>query len=70
MSEKELLENLMQIDNVLARCVNPALNRADHDGIRQIMSVIVQRIKLSYKLEDEKKTVEATEQKQNMAEAV
>ena len=54
MSEKELLDNLTQIDGLLARCVNPALNRVDHDSIRQIMSLAFQRIKLSYKLEAEK----------------
>ena len=60
MPEKELLENLVQIDGLLARCVNPALNRADHDGIRQVMSIVVQRVKLSYKLEVEKKGAEDT----------
>ena len=58
MSEKELLDNLVQIDGLLARCVNPALNRADHDSIRQVMSIVVQRIKLSYKLDAEKRGAE------------
>ena len=58
MSEKELLDNLMQLDGLLARCVNPALNRADHDSIRQVMSLAFQRVKLSYKLETEKQGME------------
>lgn len=58
MSEQELLENLAQLDGLLARCVNPALNRNEHDSIRQVMSGIVQRVKLSYKFETEKKAAE------------
>jgi hypothetical protein len=53
-----LLDNLTQIDGLLAKCVNPALSRADHDSVRQIMSLVFQRIKLSYKLEDEKRAAE------------
>jgi hypothetical protein len=58
MSEKELLDNLTQIDGLLAKCINPALNRADHDGIRQTMSLVFQRVKLSYTLEDEKRAMQ------------
>lgn len=58
MSEKELLNALTQIDGLLAKCVNPALTRADHDSVRQVMSLVFQRVKLSYKLEDEKKAAQ------------
>ena len=51
MSEKDVLNDLQQIDNLLARCVNPALTRADHDAIRNTMAFVVQRVKLSYQLE-------------------
>lgn len=59
MSEKELLENLAQIDRLLARCVNPALTRDEHDGIRQVMSLVSQRVRRSYVLEAEKAEIEA-----------
>ena len=55
MSEKDLLNDLQQIDDLLAQCVNPALNRNNHEAIKQTMLVVVQRIKLSYRLEAEKK---------------
>ena len=54
MSEKDVLNDLQQIDNLLARCVNPALTRADHDAVRNAMAFVVQRVKLSYQLEKEK----------------
>lgn len=58
MNEKDLLNDLQQIDNLLAKCVNPALTRMEHDAIRQAMQVVAQRVKLSYKLEAEKKEAE------------
>ena len=54
MLEKDLLNDLQQIDGLLAQCVNPALNRDNHESIKQTMLVIAQRIKLSYQLEAEK----------------
>ena len=60
MSEKELLDDLTQIDGLLARCVNPALTRNEHDAVRQTVQAIAQRVKLSYQLEAEKKETEET----------
>ena len=54
MLEKDLLNDLQQIDGLLVRCVNPALTRSDHEAIKQTMGVVAQRIKLSYQLEKEK----------------
>lgn len=53
MREVDVLNDLAQIDGLLAKCVNPALTRNEHDSIRQVMSVVVQRVKLSFKLEKE-----------------
>lgn len=58
MNEKDLLSDLQQIDNLLARCINPALTRQEHDAIRQTMQIVTQRVKLSYQLEAEKKKAE------------
>jgi len=57
MTEKEILAGLQEIDNVLAKCVNPPLTRADHDAIKNIMSSTTKRVKLSYQLEAEKTDV-------------
>lgn len=54
MSENDVLSDLKQIDGLLARCVNPALTRAEHDAIRQTIGFVAQRVKLSYQLEKEK----------------
>jgi hypothetical protein len=55
MNEKDILNDLQQIDNLLARCINPALTRNEHDAIRATIQIIAQRVKLSYELEAEKK---------------
>lgn len=62
MLEKDVLSDLQQIDDLLAKCVNPALNRVDHDAIRQTMSVVAQRVKLSYQLEAEKQEADKVEE--------
>jgi hypothetical protein len=66
MSEKDVLNDLQQIDSLLARCVNPALTRADHDGIKNIIEFVVQRVRLSYRLEAEK--ADADKEKSNTNE--
>lgn len=62
MSEKELLADLQQVDGLLARCTCPALTRNEHDALRQVMSVTLQRVKLSFQLEREKKDAEASKE--------
>jgi hypothetical protein len=52
MDEKQLCEQMVEIDKILSNITNPPLNRHDHDAIRQIMSLALQRIKLSYELEN------------------
>ena len=61
MLEKDLLNDLQQIDDLLAQCINPALNRNNHEAIKQTMLVAAQRIKLSYRLEAEKKEHDVAE---------
>lgn len=53
MSEDELLQNVKSLDSLLGRCINPPLSRDEHDSIRQVMGMVVNRIKLSYKQEKE-----------------
>jgi hypothetical protein len=53
MNEDELLQNVGSLDSLLGRCINPPLSRDEHDSIRQVMGMVVDRIKLSYKQEKE-----------------
>lgn len=55
MNEKDLINNLVEVDKVLAKCKNPALEREEHDAIRNVMQVALARIQLSYKQEKELK---------------
>jgi len=60
MNEKDLLNDLQQIDSLLARCISPPLTRSEHDDIRQTMGIISGRVKLSFKLEKDIRDLEET----------
>lgn len=53
MNEDELLQNVKSLDDLLGRCINPPLSRDEHDSIRQVMGMVVNRIKLSYRKKEE-----------------
>jgi hypothetical protein len=55
MNEDELLQSVQSIDNLLSRCINPPLTRDEHGSIKQVIGIVVSRIKLSYTQEKELK---------------
>ena len=61
MNEDEILQSVKSLDSLLGRCINPPLSRDEHDSIRQVMGMVVNRIKLSYKQEKELKDLKGKE---------
>ena len=62
MSEQELLKSIGEIDKLLGRCTCPALTRDEHLAILHVVEVVVSRVKLSYKQEEELKKVKEDKQ--------
>jgi len=55
MTKESLMKDMQEIDNLLARVVNPAMTRIDHDAVREVMQELAKRVILSFEQEEQLK---------------